>query len=107
MPIRLQRITLGALVVIGAVQAQQTPNRTALFGDLHIHTTYSFDAFMGGGQVRTTPDDAYRYAKGEPIPIASGEMLRISGPPLDFLAVSDHAAYLGAHANLLDPDSPT
>ena len=79
--------------------------RVALFGDLHIHTMYSHDAFMG--TVRTTPDDAYRYAKGEAIPHPSGESIRLSGAPLDFLAVTDHAEYLGALAALIDPSSST
>ncbi len=81
----------------------QAPERSALFGDLHIHTMYSFDAFMG--TVRTTPDHAYRYAKGEPILHPDGSTIRLSGAPLDFLAVTDHAEYLGVHAALLDPDS--
>ncbi|MCY3927445.1 MAG: DUF3604 domain-containing protein [Acidobacteria bacterium] len=79
--------------------------RVALFGDMHIHTMYSHDAFMG--TVRTTPDDAYRYARGEAIPHPSGESIRLSGAPLDFLAVTDHAEYLGALAALIDPSSPT
>ena len=80
-----------------------TPRRSAFFGDLHIHTMYSFDAFTDS--VRTTPDHAYRYAKGEPIPHPDGSTIRLSGAPLDFLAVTDHAEYLGVHAALLDPDS--
>ena len=80
-------------------------DRVALFGDLHIHTMYSHDAFMG--TVRTTPDDAYGFARGEAIPHPSGESIRLSGAPLDFLAVTDHAEYLGALAALIDPSSPT
>ena len=80
-------------------------DRVALFGDLHIHTMYSHDAFMG--TVRTTPDDAYRFAKGEAIPHPSGESIRLSGAPLDFLAVTDHAEFLGALAALIDPSSAT
>ena len=80
-------------------------HRVALFGDMHIHTMYSHDAFMG--TVRTTPDDAYRFAQGEAIPHPSGESIRLSGAPLDFLAVTDHAEYLGALAALIDPSSPT
>lgn len=79
----------------------QQPLRKALFGDLHVHTTYSFDAFSYG--VQTTPEDAYRYAKGQAIdffPI--DEQGRMSGSikidrPLDFLAVTDHAEFLGEY----------
>ncbi len=81
-----------------------TPERNAYFGDTHIHTMYSFDAFMGN--VRTNPDDAYRYAKGEPIDHPAGMKLRITGPPLDFLMVADHAKYLGVFAAQLDPEAP-
>ncbi len=81
-----------------------TPEREAFFGDTHIHTLYSFDAFMFN--VRATPDDAYRYARGEPIEHPDGSTLRLSGPPLDFLMVSDHAKYLGVFAAQLDPQSP-
>ena len=65
---------------------------------------YSFDAFMGN--VRTTPDDAYRYAKGEPIDHPAGMRLRLNGSPLDFLMVSDHAVFLGVFAAQLDPEAP-
>ena len=81
-----------------------TPNRHAYFGDTHIHTMYSFDAFMSS--VRTTPDDAYLYAKGEPIDHPAGMKLRITGPPLDFLMVADHAKYLGVFAAQIDPEAP-
>ena len=99
------------LVSVSLTHAESESNnsapteRSAYFGDLHIHTMYSFDAFTGN--VRTTPDDAYRYAKGEPIGHPSGETLRLYGPPLDFLAVSEHAMYLGVFAAQLDAGSPT
>jgi hypothetical protein len=79
----------------------QYPYRQALFGDLHVHTTYSFDVFSFG--VTTTPEQAYRFAKGESIdylPVnETGEMegtIRIDRP-LDFMAVTDHAEFLGEY----------
>ena len=41
------------------------PLREAYFGETHMHTAYSLDAFIGG--TRLTPDDAYRFAKGETV----------------------------------------
>lgn len=67
--------------------------RNAYFGDLHVHTANSFDAYVFG--VRSTPDDAYRYAKGEKIHADAGYDIQLQGPPLDFLAVTDHGEYLG------------
>ena len=68
-----------------------------LFGDLHVHTSYSFDAYTSS--VRSDPWDAYRYAKGEKIlmPAADGErQLGVKIPrPLDFVAITDHAEFLG------------
>ena len=67
-------------------------NRVAYFGDLHVHTTYSFDAFSFG--TLATPFDAYRYARGGTIKHPSGYELKLD-KPLDFYAVTDHAIYLG------------
>ncbi|TNE47025.1 MAG: DUF3604 domain-containing protein, partial [Sphingomonadales bacterium] len=44
-------------------QADVAERRQALFGDVHVHTRNSFDAYIFG--IRATPDDAYRYARGE------------------------------------------
>ena len=74
-------------------QSGNTPALELYFGDLHVHTGWSFDAFENG--VRTGPADAYRFARGEAIPHAAGGTIQLAGPPLDFLAVTDHAEYLG------------
>lgn len=72
-------------------------NRKPLFGDLHIHTRYSFDAYVSS--LRQDPSDAYRYAKGAPlqIPAADGVSFVKSklNRPLDFAAVTDHGEFLG------------
>ncbi|MEQ9451779.1 MAG: DUF3604 domain-containing protein [Pseudomonadales bacterium] len=67
--------------------------RIALFGDLHVHTNYSFDAFAFG--TVATPYDAYEYAKGAPLRHPGGFDVQLS-QPLDFYAVTDHAMFLGA-----------
>ena len=78
------------------------PLRNAYFGDTHIHTVLSFDAYLMG--TRRTPDEAYDFAKGEAIQHAAGRMMQLHAP-LDFLAVSDHAFYLGMMQELADETS--
>ena len=73
--------------------ADYAVTRNAYFGDLHIHTRNSFDAYIFN--VRRTADDAYRFAKGETVKHPSGFDMTIAGGPLDFYAVTDHAEYLG------------
>lgn len=67
------------------------PNQV-LFGDTHLHTAYSADAGLIGAT--TTPDDAYRFAKGEQVMSSHGVAAQLQRP-LDFLVVSDHAENLG------------
>lgn len=76
-----------------AAEIVRTATRTALFGDLHIHTENSFDAYIFG--TRATPDDAYAFARGQTIDNGAGTPITLSGPPLDFYAVTDHGEYLG------------
>jgi len=85
-------------------------NRIALFGDLHVHTRYSFDA--AANSTGATPEDAHRYAKGQEIPffpldedgmaIGRAKIDR----PLDFLAVTDHGEFLGERALCRNENSP-
>jgi hypothetical protein len=46
--------------------AEMSPKRNAYFGDLHLHTSFSFDAYFWL-EARTTPDQAYRFASGKPV----------------------------------------
>ncbi len=79
------------------------PERNAYFGDLHVHTANSFDAFVLGTLL--SPDDAYRFAKGEAFQHPAGFEMKIR-EPLDFYAVADHAFYLGITRAMADPTSP-
>lgn len=80
-----------SLLVQTGINGQE---RQLLFGDTHLHTSNSTDAY-GSGNTTLGPDEAYRYARGEPVihPVIDARM-RISRP-LDFLVVADHSDYLG------------
>jgi len=80
---------------------ENNPLRNAYFGDLHVHTRFSMDAFVF--DTRATPDDAYRYARGGTIDHPSGHTIRLRGGPLDFQAVTDHAEFLGILPAMADP----
>jgi hypothetical protein len=66
--------------------------RNAYYGDLHVHTAYSFDGYAFG--TLATPYDAYRFAKGEAIKNPAGFNMQLT-KPMDFYAVTDHAVFLG------------
>ena len=82
--------------------AARPGERRALFGDLHIHTQLSFDAFIFG--TRSTPDSAYEYAKGASIDHPAGFEMKLK-TPLDFLGVTDHAMYMGMLPAMADPET--
>ena len=69
------------------------------FGDTHHHTANSGDAFMAGD--RLTPEQAYRFARGEEVVSSTGVPVRLSRP-MDFLVVSDHAEGLGLMFQVYD-----
>jgi hypothetical protein len=85
-------------------EAPPAHQRQAFFGDLHIHSNWSIDAFGSG--VRVGPEQAYRYARGEKISHVSKRPIQLAGPPLDFMALTDHAEYLGVIRATEEPSHP-
>lgn len=81
-----------------AVKEIEFPDRP-LWGDTHLHTANSVDAFGFG--VRLGPEEALRFARGEQVTATTGMKAKLSRP-LDFLVVTDHAEGLGATKALYD-----
>ena len=96
-------LLMASVYVTSLAESDGVPDRQVYFGDLHIHTKFSLDAFRFG--TRTSPDDAYRFAKGESLRHPAGFDVQLD-QPLDFYAVTDHAEYLGALATYNDPAHP-
>ena len=96
-------ILIAVLSPSAIAQTGEGPDRKALFGELHIHTQWSFDAYIN--TTRATPDDAYEFAKGKPKKHPDGQTYQISRP-LDFMAVTDHSESLGISARMADPEHP-
>jgi len=92
---KLKKLALSSLflaVTSASVSASESTN--LYWGDTHLHTSYSLDAFLNENQ-SADPDTAYRWAKGQPV-IHPYNRARVQiETPLDFLVVSDHAEIMG------------
>jgi len=79
------------------------PLKNVYFGEQHMHTRNSFDAFTAG--VSATWDDAYNFAKGKEIKLStSGESMK-RRTPYDFVAITDHSEYYGVLKEFQNPKS--
>ena len=104
MAIALSGILLSLCLWIPPARAVSAPpQRFAYFGDLHVHTNYSLDSYLG--QNPNGPREAYRFAKGETTMTAAGVPHHLK-TELDFTAVTDHAEYLGDLAICTIPGEP-
>ncbi len=81
-----------------AVKLAEFPDRP-YWGDLHLHTANSIDAFGVGA--RLMPEDALRFASGEKVTSSTGLAAQLDRP-LDWLAVTDHAEGLGSTRSLAE-----
>ncbi len=91
---------------ISQVQAKEKPNplNNVYFGEQHLHTQNSPDAFGMG--TRNTVDDAYNFAKGKAVKKSTTGKMVQKKVPYDWCAVTDHAYLLGMLPKTLDPKSP-
>ncbi len=98
-------LVAAVLTLVGRVAlAQPNPERNAYFGETHVHTSWSLDAFSVGNTI-TNPGDAYKYFKGEPIKHPLGYDVKID-TPLDWAGVTDHSEYAGVVQMANEPGSP-
>ena len=93
-----------------APEVEHNSLRSAYFGDFHVHSSWSLDAYSLGGN-RNDPAMAYRFGRGEEVNTADGRVLQLR-VPLDFMAVTDHDIWLGTVHLCLDEsdaayDTPT
>ena len=100
--------TLGFIAMPALAEEAYSPGvgkdfpRNVYWGDTHVHSRNSADAF-NLGNTTLTPDDAYSFARGGEIRAHNGMPAKLRRP-LDFLVVADHAGYLGAFYRFMDND---
>lgn len=92
------KITLPA-VQTASYQPAPNPDMNLYWGELHLHTAESFDATLFGNTLGI--EDAYRFAKGQPLNTPGGEIMQLTRP-LDFVAITDHAEGFGTRTHCND-----
>jgi len=106
-PLRALFVGLGFAAACGGTAAlAEEPAKQLLWGDTHLHSSNSFDAYLNRN-MSADPATAYRYAKGLPV-IHAYHRGRIQiETPLDFLVISDHAEYLGVMRHIIERGIPS
>jgi hypothetical protein len=85
-------------------QKASSPMGKLYWGELHLHTAESFDSILFGNTLGV--EDAYRFARGEPLIGAGGEVMQLTRP-LDFVAITDHAEGFGTKVHCNEPGETT
>ena len=88
----------------GRSSGKPNPLKNVYFGEQHIHSQNSPDAFAMGG--RGTWEDIYNYAQGKPIKLSTTGLTIQKKSPYDFVGITDHAEYYGVMPRLIDPSDP-
>lgn len=89
-------------VNIGKCDHYQVGQKNLYWGDLHVHTAYSLDAYAFG--TLKTPAQAYAFARGEAMTLQDGSIAQLDRP-LDFAAVTDHAEWFDLLHICTDPQN--
>lgn len=99
------RVTTAFLIGFGAaaLSTAAVAQTNLYWGDLHVHTNFSLDAF-GVQNTYVTPDEAYRFARGIPIYHETLDTKVQIDRPLDFMGVTDHASNLGIDVQVVSAD---
>ncbi len=90
----------------GRDSKKANPLKNVYFGEQHLHTRNSPDAFAAGS--RQSWDDTFRYGRGEEVVLnttATHNKIK-RGTPYDFMAITDHAEYFGVMPRMIDPKDP-
>jgi len=82
----------------------KNPLKNVYFGEQHMHTQNSFDAFTIG--VTQTWEQAYRFGRGEEVTLNTNGVKMKRRTPYDFVAITDHAEYYGVLKDLPNPKNP-
>jgi len=100
--LQISWLALCLTVLAIPAMAEEPTSREAFFGELHLHTDYSIDAYVFGTHIG--PEEGLRYARGEAVTHPGGYQVQLRAP-LDFAAVTDHSEYTGALPMADDPES--
>ncbi len=93
-PVDMRMVAVAALAGLLAPASLVAQEPRLLWGDTHVHTAFSADAFTMGNR-DATPEVAYRFARGEPVIHPYHRARMQLATPLDFIVVADHAENLG------------
>lgn len=95
-----------SFALLGLSLSVSAADKQLLWGDTHLHTAYSPDAFLSGN-FSAEPDTAYRFAQGLPVIHPSTRTRVQIGTPLDFLVIADHAESMGVFKATAEGNLPT